>query len=155
MAFENPDTLAGALVRLPVVDAAHQGHENFCDFTRFTGRLFDDAPTLEAPGIIAVCGAEDFPSSRLGIRAEPTTSAADFARALEEFLLADGKTAAVHTRIDADDDLVAPLQKLGFQEFAQIPEMVCATPPGDREVAPDIRVRLARSGLGPSRRVRS
>jgi ribosomal protein S18 acetylase RimI-like enzyme len=125
------------------VDPAAQGHENFCGFVRFTGRLLDDAPALEAPGILAVRGAEDFPAARLALRTEPATPAADFVRALYDFLFDDGKTAAIHTRIDADDDLVAPLQSLGFQEFGQVPEMVCETAPGEREIPSDIRVRLA------------
>jgi GNAT superfamily N-acetyltransferase len=120
-----------------------RAHRNLVDFNRFLGRLEPAAQVLDAGGVVAVRGVADFPSTRVAVRASNDFPAGDFVAEIQRFLLSDGKSACVSARIGADDDITAALVELGFQEYAQTPEMVCEARLADAEPSEGVTVRLA------------
>jgi hypothetical protein len=126
-----------------VVDVHAQAHQNLCDFTRFVGRLDRTAETLHRDGVIAVRGVVDWPSTRMAVRESAATSAADFALAIDEFLLGHGKSACVFVRDGVDDDLDKEFETRGFQLFGGSPEMICEARLDDRPAPDGTSVRLA------------
>ena len=121
----------------------YRAHQNLVDFNRFLGRLEADAQVLDAGGVVAIRGAADFPSARTAVRANNEVTAAEFVSALEGFLFSDGKTACVSARVGADDDVTDALTGLGFQEYAQTPEMVCDARLAEQDPGAGVTVRLA------------
>ena len=120
-----------------------RAHRNLVDFNRFLGRLEPAARVLDEGGVVAVRGAADFPSTRTAVRAADELPAGDFVAAIEEFLFSEGNTACVSARVGPDDDITAALAGLGFEEFAQTPEMVCESRLEDRDAGDGVSVRLA------------
>jgi ribosomal protein S18 acetylase RimI-like enzyme len=139
-----PRTLAGEVDKVAGVATLEQrAHANLADFTRLLGRLQPKAEMLDQRGVVAVRGRDDFPSARMALRADDDISADDFASAIDQFLLAEGKTACVSSRVGADDDLTTKLLDAGFQEYGQTPEMVCESRLGDQDPGDGVTVRLA------------
>jgi ribosomal protein S18 acetylase RimI-like enzyme len=126
-----------------VADVHAQAHQNLCDFTRFVGRLDRTAATLDRDGVVVVRGAVDWPSTRMAIRESTDTSAADFAAAVDDFLLGHGKSACVFVRDGVDDDLDKEFETRGFQVYGGSPEMICEARLEDRPGPDGTSVRLA------------
>jgi len=120
-----------------------RAHRNLVDFTRFLGRLEPDGRVLDETGVVAVRGAADYPSARIAVRAADDLPAEDFVAEIERFLLSEGKTACVSARVGADDDIMAGLVGLGFQEYARTPEMICEARLEDRDPGAGVSLRLA------------
>ena len=104
----------------------------------YSGRI------LDADGIVAVTAELDWPVNRTAVRTGGTDATA-WADAVEAFLFADGHTACVYARVDADDDITEVLTARGFAEMATLPEMVCETSLETRADPAGFRVRLAES----------
>jgi GNAT superfamily N-acetyltransferase len=128
-----------------VTDIAERAHQNLCDFNRFHGRLEPGSDVLDEAGIVAVCGAVDFPSARMAIRSAPTFPAKPWADAAIAFFDARGKSSCVFTRVGTDDDLSDELTARNYHEWAQAPEMVCEHALEAREPPAGVTVRLASS----------
>ena len=128
-----------------MADLAARAHRNFCNWSRWTGRLDPDSAILDESGIIAVAGSIDFPTSRAAVRSGRSIPAARWAEVVDEFFTTRGKTACVHTRIGADDDVAEQLLDRGFREWSTSPEMVCEQALEPRDPPPGITVRFADS----------
>ncbi len=134
--------VASPAVTSPLDDRAH---DNLCGFVRFLGRLDPDGALLDVPGVLAVRGTTDFPSTRVAIRHGDRIPAPDFADAACDFLLGDGTTAAVFVRPDVDTELRDELTARGFVQYSSSPEMVCERRLDDRAPPGGVEVRLAGS----------
>ena len=126
-----------------MVDIEARAHRNFSDWLRWTVNSEPGAETIEASGIVAIAGLIDFPTSRAAIRTDRSLPPKEWAATVGTFFSERGKTAAVHARIGADDDLTAELAELGFREWTTTPEMVCDIAPDARDAPTGFSVRLA------------
>jgi GNAT superfamily N-acetyltransferase len=126
-------------------DVAERAHQNLCDFNRFLGRLEPDSAVLDEAGVVAVCGAVDFPSARIAIRSASTVSAKPWADAAMAFFDARGKSSCVFARVGADDDLNDELTARDYHEWSQSPEMICEHPLEAQEPPAGVTVRMASS----------
>jgi ribosomal protein S18 acetylase RimI-like enzyme len=126
-----------------VVDVHAQAHQNLCDFTLFVGGLDRTAASLHRDGIVAVRGGVDWPSTRMAVRESTDTAAADFAAAIDDFLLGHGKSACVFVRDGVDDELDKEFETRGFQVYGGSPEMICEARLEDRAAPEGTSVRLA------------
>jgi len=119
-------------------------HENLGGFLRFLARLDPTAQVLDEPGVLAVRGALDFPTSRMAMPLGDPLPADEFADRACEFLLRDGgNSACVYARAEADHELVDLLAARGFAEYTRSPEMVCEARLDDRPAPPGVQVRPA------------
>ncbi len=121
---------------------AARAHRNLCDFNRWLARLYGGR-LLDRDGVLAVTAATDWPPVRTAVRTSEDVDAVKFADAAEAFLFADGHTACVYARVDADDDLTKVLTQRGFAELSSLPEMVREATIEPRPDPTDFRVRLA------------
>src|SRR5689334_8281199 len=97
-----------------------RAHANLVEFVRFLGKL-EDSALLDEPGVLAVRGAVDFPTSRIAIPQGDALAAAEFADRACEFLFHDGKAACVYVRV-GDHALHDELAARGFVEYSTSPE---------------------------------
>jgi ribosomal protein S18 acetylase RimI-like enzyme len=125
-------------------DLEVQAHANLVEFVRFLGRLDGDASVLDEPGIFAIRGGVDFPSTRIAIRQADAQLAPEvFADRASDFLFAaGGKTACVYVRTD-DRALHDEMTEHGFVEYSTSPEMVCDARLEARPLPEGVQVRLA------------
>lgn len=128
-----------------MADIAERAHRNFCNWTRWNGRLEADATILDETGILAIAGSIDFPTSRAAIRWDRSLPAESWCETVDTFFTTRGKTACVHARIGIDDDLTKGLLDRGFREWTTSPEMVCDRPLEPRDPPPGVTVRRADS----------
>ena len=128
-----------------MTDLEARAHRNFCNWTRWNGRTDPGSEIVDDAGMLAIAGAIDFPTSRTALRTDSSLPAARWADAVDEFFTTRGKTASVHTRIGADDDLTEQLLQRGFREWATQPEMVCESDVEPRDAPAGITVRFAES----------
>ena len=128
-----------------MTDVAERAHQNLCHFNRFLGRLEPGSEVLDEAGIVAVCGAVDFPSARMAIRSAPTFPAKPWADAAIAFFDAHGKTSCVFARVGADADLNDELTARNYHEWSQSPEMVCDHALESRELPAGVTLRMASS----------
>jgi ribosomal protein S18 acetylase RimI-like enzyme len=128
---------------VPTVD--ERAHNNFCNWTRWTAGLHPESAMLDESGMLALAGPIDFPSSRTAIRWDRSLTAEEWVDNVDAFLTARGKTACVHARVGADDDLAALLLERGFREWATTPEMVCEHALESRSAPSGVTVRMADS----------
>jgi ribosomal protein S18 acetylase RimI-like enzyme len=119
-----------------------RAHANLVEFTRFLGELEGEATFVDEPGIFAMRGATDFPSSRVAIRQGESIPPAVFADRVDDFLLDAGKTACVYVRTD-DRRLHDELTGRGFVEYSTSPEMVCEQRLAASAPPAGVTVRLA------------
>jgi len=125
-----------------VNDIDRRAHTNLVEFVRFLAALDGNAPVLDEPGLLAIRGALDFPSSRVAIRQGDAIAPAAFADRVCAFLLRDGNTACVYARTD-DRALHDELTSRGFSEYSTSPEMVCESRLEPAAPPDDVVVRLA------------
>ena len=128
-----------------MTDVAERAHQNLCDFARFQARLAPGSELLDEPGIVALSGTVDFPSTRMALRSAPMLAAKPWADAVIGYFDARGKSSCVFTRVGADDDLYDELTARNYHEFSQSPEMVCEQALDAREPPDGVTVRLASS----------
>jgi ribosomal protein S18 acetylase RimI-like enzyme len=126
-----------------MTDLDARAHANLVEFTRLLGRL-DDAAVLDEPGVFAIRGRNDFPTSRIALtQGSASLSPADFADRACDFLFdGAGKTACAYVRTD-DHALYHELTRRGFAEFSSSPEMVCEGRLESRPFPEGVSVRLA------------
>src|SRR5262249_12287738 len=98
---------------------------------------------LHRDGVVIVRGGVDWPSTRMAVRESAATSAADFAGAVDEFLLGHGRSACVFVREGVDDDLDKEFAARGLQPYGGSPEMICDARLDDRTAPDGCSVRLA------------
>ena len=128
---------------MPDTDLETRAHANLVEFVRFLGRLDGNAAVLDEPGIFAIRGGTDFPSTRIGIpQAGAQLAPAEFVDRACDFLFAGGKTACVYVRTD-DRALHDQVTGRGFVEYSTSPEMVCDARLEDRNPPDGVHVRLA------------
>jgi len=118
-----------------------RAHANLVEFVRFVGKL-EGSALLDEPGVLAVRGTNDFPTSRIAIRQGDALAPAEFADRAGAFLFEDGNAACVYVRTD-DRALHDKLTARGFAEYSTSPEMVCEHRLEERPVPEGITVRLA------------
>ncbi len=124
-------------------DLETRAHANLVEFVRFVGRLDGDAAVVDEPGIFAIRGGTDFPSTRIAIpQAGARLAPAEFADRACGFLFDGGKTACVYVRTD-DRALHDEMTARGFVEYSTSPEMVCEARLDSRPLPRGVRVRLA------------
>jgi ribosomal protein S18 acetylase RimI-like enzyme len=120
------------------MDVAQQAHENFIAFNRWRA-VNEECDVFDADGVLATAGATDHPAARGGILTRPGASP----RPAHDFLMARGNTAIIYPQIDRDEAATAELLELGYQEYAQTPEMVCEAVLPDTPPPDGVTVRLA------------
>jgi len=128
-----------------VGSAEERAHRNLCDWTRWTGGLDPKTNVLDEPGIVAVAGPTDFPTSRVAIRSDSSLAPDAWAARVDDFFTGFGKSACVYTRVDTDDAVTAQLLERGFIELSTTPEMVCDQPIESRPAPNGVTVRFATS----------
>ena len=120
-----------------------RAHANLVGFVRVLGRLDGGAAELDEPGIFAIRGRTDFPTTRIALRqGDVTLAPADFVDRACGFLFDGGKTGCLYARTD-DRALCEELTARGFVEYSTSPEMVCEARLESRPAPEGVQVRLA------------
>lgn len=122
-----------------------RAHQNLCDWNRWCSRLDPDTATIDESGIVAIANPTDFPIARTAIRSDLSLAPDQWAERVDGFFSGLGKSACVHTRVGADDDLTAQLVERGFIELTTMPEMVCDGALDPRDPPAGVTVRFAAS----------
>jgi len=128
-----------------MADVGQRAHGNFADWIRWIAESEAGAERIDEAGVLAIAGTVDFPTSRTSLRTDCSLPAPAWAETVGTFFSTRGKTACVHARIGADDDLTSALLERGFREWSTTPEMVCEKAPAARDAPPGITVRMADS----------
>ena len=112
------------MVAVNEIDA--RAHANLVEFVRLLGRLDGGATELDEPGVFAIRGQADFPTTRIALtQGGASLAPSAFADRACDFLFdGGGSTACVYVRTD-DRALHAELGERGFAEYSTSPEMVC------------------------------
>jgi ribosomal protein S18 acetylase RimI-like enzyme len=128
---------------MSMTELEDRAHANLVEFVRFLGRLDGNAAVLDEPGIFAIRGGVDFPSTRIVIRQGGAQLApSEFADRASDFLFEGGKTACAYVRTD-DRALHDEMTGRGFVEYSTSPEMVCETRLEARPLPDGVQLRRA------------
>jgi ribosomal protein S18 acetylase RimI-like enzyme len=121
---------------------AELAHRNLGDFVRFLVRL-QGGDLCDEQGVVAAGGGPDHPATRTVVRSSTELAPDAWAAVVDEFLGARGSSGCVFARVGTDDELVAPLEARGFQEWANSPEMARTEVLPARKQSAGVNVRLA------------
>jgi GNAT superfamily N-acetyltransferase len=81
----------------------------------------------------------------VAIRSDLSLAPEQWAERVDDFLMGNGSSACVYTRVGTDDDLTAQILERGFVELTTTPEMVCDNQLEPRDAPTGVTVRFAAS----------